>query len=125
MYLSKFYLKIPFDLFLCFVLSLPINKSISITSPPSDKTSEVNIVRDGRESGKKQARLESVLVAFPSTDQHVKERNFITDSREQRFNPCLLKYFSAPCHQILAKSAPQKARNRDKTEFATKVRKSS
>ena len=29
-----------------------------------------------------------------------------------------------PSHQILAKSAPPKARNRDKVEFATKVRKS-
>ena len=30
-------------------------------------------------------------------------------------NPGPLKYFSAPRHQILAKSAPQKARNRDKS----------
>ena len=28
-----------------------------------------------------------------------------------------------PSHQILAKSAPQKSRNRNKAEFATKVRK--
>ena len=64
MHRTKFKLKIPFDLFLCFILSLPINKSLSITSPPPDKTSEVNIVSDGRESGKKQARLESGLVSF-------------------------------------------------------------
>ena len=36
-----------------------------------------------------------------------------------------IKCLRAPSHQILAKSAPQKARNRDKVEFATKVRKSS
>ena len=40
-------------------------------------------------------------------------------------HPGPLECFSAPRHQILAKSAPQKARNRDKAEFATKVRKSS
>ena len=42
--------------------------------------------------------------------------------------PCYpgpLKCFCAPSHQILAKSAPQKARNRDKADFATKVRESS
>ena len=39
--------------------------------------------------------------------------------------PGPLKCFSAPCRQILAKRAPQKARNRDKAEFATNVRKSS
>ena len=33
--------------------------------------------------------------------------------------------FSAPRHQILTKSAPQKAHNRNKAELATKVRKSS
>ena len=31
--------------------------------------------------------------------------------------------FSAPRRQILAKSAPPKARNRDKAKFATKLRK--
>ena len=36
-----------------------------------------------------------------------------------------IKMFSAPRHRILSKSAPQKALNRDKAEFATKVRKSS
>ena len=40
-------------------------------------------------------------------------------------NPGPLKCLSAHRHQILAKSVPQKARNRDKGEFATKVRKSS
>ena len=39
--------------------------------------------------------------------------------------PGRIKCFCAPSHQILAKSAPQNARNRDKAEFATKVRKSS
>ena len=39
--------------------------------------------------------------------------------------PGPLKCFSAPGHQILGKSAPQKAHNRDKAEFVTKVRKSS
>ena len=39
--------------------------------------------------------------------------------------PGPLKCFSAPRHHILAESAPQEARNRDKAEFATKVRKSS
>ena len=34
-----------------------------------------------------------------------------------------LKCFCAPIHQILAKSAPQKARNRDKAKFAAKLRK--
>ena len=38
--------------------------------------------------------------------------------------PGPIKCFRAPSHQILAKCAPQKARNRDKAEFATKVRKS-
>ena len=37
-------------------------------------------------------------------------------------DPGPLKCFCAPSHQILAKSAPPKARNRDKVEFATKVR---
>ena len=37
------------------------------------------------------------------------------------FRPSPLKCFSAPRHQILAKSAPQNARNHDKAEFATKV----
>ena len=47
-------------------------------------------------------------------------RNILVDG------PCNpFKCFSAPCHQILAKSAPQKARNRDKAEFVTKVRRSS
>ena len=39
--------------------------------------------------------------------------------------PGPLKCFSAPGYQILAKSAPQKVRNPDKAEFATKVPKSS
>ena len=39
--------------------------------------------------------------------------------------PGPLKCFCAPSHHILAKSAPQKARNRDKADFATKVRESS
>ena len=39
--------------------------------------------------------------------------------------PGPIKCFSAPCHQISGKSAPQKARNLDKAEFATKVLKSS
>ena len=39
--------------------------------------------------------------------------------------PSPLKYFCAPSHQILAKSAPKRARNRDKANFATKVRESS
>ena len=39
--------------------------------------------------------------------------------------PSPLKCFCAPRHQILAKSAPQKARKHDKADFATKVRKSS
>ena len=39
--------------------------------------------------------------------------------------PGPLKCLCAPSHQILAKSAPQKARNRDKPDFATKVRESS
>ena len=86
MYLTKFYLKIPFDLFLCFVLSLSINKSISITSPPSDKTSEVNIVRDGRESGKKQAMLESGLVASQYRPARKREGISFQIRREQRFN---------------------------------------
>ena len=43
----------------------------------------------------------------------------------QRLTPVPLKCFRAPSHQILAKSAPQKARNRDKPDFATKVRESS
>ena len=38
--------------------------------------------------------------------------------------PGCIKCLRAPSHQILAKSAPPKARNRDKVEFATKVRKS-
>ena len=38
--------------------------------------------------------------------------------------PGRIKCLRAPSHQILAKSAPPKARNRDKVEFATKVRKS-
>ena len=37
--------------------------------------------------------------------------------------PGPLKCLCAPSHQILARSAPQKARNRDNAEFATKVRK--
>ena len=37
--------------------------------------------------------------------------------------PCPIKCFRAPSHQILAKCAPQKACNRNKAEFATKVRK--
>ena len=40
-------------------------------------------------------------------------------------DPGPIKCLCAPSHQILAKSAPQKARNRDNVEFATKVRKSS
>ena len=39
--------------------------------------------------------------------------------------PGPLKCFSATRHQNLAKSAPQKAHNRDKVECVTKVRKSS
>ena len=39
-------------------------------------------------------------------------------------DPGPLKCFSAPRHQILAKSAPQKARTHNKAEFATKVCKS-
>ena len=39
-------------------------------------------------------------------------------------DPGPIKCLRAPSHQILAKSAPPKARNRDKVEFATKVRKS-
>ena len=39
-------------------------------------------------------------------------------------HPGPLECFSAPRHQILATSAPQKTRNCDKAEFATKVRKS-
>ena len=38
--------------------------------------------------------------------------------------PGRIKCLRAPSHQILAKSAPPKARNRGKVEFATKVRKS-
>ena len=38
-------------------------------------------------------------------------------------DPGPLKCFCAPSHQILAISAPQKARNRDNAEFATKLRK--
>ena len=34
---------------------------------------------------------------------------------QERKDPGPLKCFSAPRHQILAKSAPQKARNRDKS----------
>ena len=41
------------------------------------------------------------------------------------FYPGPLKCFGAPRHQIFAKSPPQKVRNRNKAEFATKVRKSS
>ena len=44
---------------------------------------------------------------------------------QERKDPGPLKCLSAPRHQILAKSAPQKTRNRDKAEFATKVRISS
>ena len=39
--------------------------------------------------------------------------------------PGPLKCFCAPSHQILAKSAPKKARNRDKANSATKARESS
>ena len=84
MHRTKFKLKIPFDLFLCFVLALPINKSISITSPASDKTSEVNIVRDGRESGKKQARLESGLVGSQYRPGQVKETNLFPDLKRAK-----------------------------------------
>ena len=42
----------------------------------------------------------------------------------QSVGPGRIKCLRAPSHQILAKSAPPKARNRDKVEFATKVRKS-
>ena len=38
-------------------------------------------------------------------------------------NPCPLKCFCASPHQIFAKSASQNARNRDKADFKTKVRK--
>ena len=38
--------------------------------------------------------------------------------------PNQLKCFNAPCHKVLAKSAPQKARVCDVAEFATTVRKS-
>ena len=38
-------------------------------------------------------------------------------------HPGPLKCFCAPRHQISAKSAPQKAHNRDKAKFATKLRK--
>ena len=48
---------------------------------------------------------------------------FLMSLWSQRPSP--LKCFSAPCHKILAKSAPQKARVRDIAEFATTVRKSS
>ena len=43
---------------------------------------------------------------------------------QERKDPGQLKCFSAPRHHILAKSASQKARNRDKAEFATKVKSS-
>ena len=36
-------------------------------------------------------------------------------------SPGPLKCFCAPSHHILAKSAPKKACNRDKPDFATKV----
>ena len=39
------------------------------------------------------------------------------------YKPGPLKCFCAPRRQILAKSAPPKARNRDKAKFATKLRK--
>ena len=44
---------------------------------------------------------------------------------QERKDPGPLKCFSAPRHQILAESAPQKARNHERAEFLTKVRKSS
>ena len=40
-----------------------------------------------------------------------------------RLRPGPPKCFCAPRHQISAKSAPQKARNRNKAKFATKLRK--
>ena len=49
------------------------------------------------------------------TDLHEKWLFFVTHG------PSPLKCFSAPRHQILAKKAPQNARNHDKAEFATKV----
>ena len=47
------------------------------------------------------------------------------DTSDGPHPPGPLKCFNAPSQQILAKSAPQKARNRDKAEFATKVHRSS
>ena len=47
-----------------------------------------------------------------------------THCAHNAMGPGRIKCLRAPSHQILAKSAPPKARNRDKVEFATKVRKS-
>ena len=47
----------------------------------------------------------------------------VSSSRHKTTRPGPLKCFCAPSHQILAKSAPQKARDRDNAEFATKLRK--
>ena len=46
------------------------------------------------------------------------------DTADERLRPGRIKCLRAPSHQILAKSSPPKARNRDKVEFATKVSKS-
>ena len=47
----------------------------------------------------------------------------IKDLRDELERPGPLKCFCASPHQIFAKSASQNARNRDKADFTTKVRK--
>ena len=82
MHRTKFKLKIPFDLFLCFILSLPINKSLSITSPPSDKTSKVSIVRDGIGSLVKSSQDWKVDLWISPPKTATEPVNIVRDGRE-------------------------------------------
>ena len=59
----------------------------------------------------------------PGQAFQVQDNSSCHDSGCYNSDPGPLNCFSAPRHQILAKSAPQKVRIRDKAEFATKVRK--
>ena len=60
-----------------------------------------------------------------SLQSHLQKQPNWMVSRFSQSSSGPLNCLSASHHQILAKSAPQKAGNQDKAEFATNVRKSS
>ena len=78
--------------------------------------------------GQKIKSEDSIVCRFAGKELSVRTGSSVPTRKSQiqeLVKPGPLKCFSAPRYQSLAKSAPQKARNRDKAEFATKERKSS